>query len=125
MAEEKFSVEVRAGSTPSCSVISVTGPLVLEGVFKFQAAWRSSTEQKLIFDLSGVPYMDSSAIGSLVNAHVSCANHRRAMALAGVHERVKQILTVTQVATLFSFFPDVATAEAALSERSVRDTVNS
>jgi anti-anti-sigma factor len=103
----------------------VTGPLVLENLFKFQAAWRSSTEQKLIFDLSSVPYMDSSAIGSLVNAHVSCANHGRAMALAGVHERVKQILTVTHVAALFSSFPDVAAAEAALNERSIRNAVSS
>jgi anti-anti-sigma factor len=125
MSQEKFSVEIHSGSTSSCSVISVAGPLVLENLFKFQAAWRSSTERKLIFDLSGVPYMDSSAIGSLVNAHVSCANHGRALALAGVHERVKQILTVTQVATLFSFFPDAAAAETALSERPVRDTVNS
>jgi hypothetical protein len=39
------------------------------------------------------------------------------LALAGVRDRVKQILSATQVAALFSFYPDVASAEAALDER--------
>jgi anti-sigma B factor antagonist len=121
MAETNFGVEVLSGSGTSCSVISVAGPLVLENLFKFQSAWRGTSEQKLIFDLAGVPYMDSSAIGSLVIAHVSCANNGRAMALAGVPDRVKQILSATQVAALFSFYPDVASAEAALDERSAHN----
>jgi anti-anti-sigma factor len=120
MAETNFALEV-SGSGTSCSVISVTGPLVLENLFKFQSAWRGTAEPKLIIDLAAVPYMDSSAIGSLVNAYVSCSNHGRRLALAGVQDRVKQILKATQVATLFSFYPDVPSAEAALSDQSAQN----
>ena len=116
MAETHFGVEVQSGSSKSCSIVVAKGPLVLENLFKFQSAWRGVNDDKLIFDLSEVPYMDSSAIGSLVNAHVSCTNHGKLMAVAGVRDRVKQILTATQVASLFKFYPDVASAETALDQ---------
>lgn len=115
MADANFKVEVLPGSGPSTSIISVTGALVLENIFRFQDAWRSVTSDKVIFDLSRVPYMDSSAIGSLVNAHISCFNRGRKMALTGVNDRIKQILAVTHVSTLFEVYPDPNTAESTLS----------
>ena len=116
MADTTFNLELRRGSQPSTTVISVSGALILENLFKFQSAWREANADNIIFDLAGVPYMDSSAIGSLVNAHVSFAHRGKRIALAGVNERVKQILTVTQVAAIFRYFPDAASAEAALGD---------
>ncbi len=114
MAENTFQLTVAPGHSSSTTVITPSGALVLENLFKFQNAWRGAQADTLIFDLSRVTYMDSSAIGSLVNAHVSCTNKGRKMALAGTSERVKQILNVTRVDTLFKFYPDVTAAEAAL-----------
>jgi len=105
---------VRPGSSSMASVIAVSGPLVIENLFKFQDAWRSDQSQVLIFDFGGLLYMDSSAIGSLVNAHVHRAKSGRKMALAAVPERVKQLLQVTKVDSLFQFFATVADAETAL-----------
>lgn len=112
MADKSFNVEIRSGNSDATTVIAVSGALVLENIFQFQTAWRSAAGDVLIIDLSGVPYMDSSAIGSLVNAHVSCLNKGKNLRLAGVPERLKQILTVTQVVNLFRFYPDVSSAEA-------------
>lgn len=115
MANKNLELHVGPGSVPSVTVISATGPLVLEHLFKFQEAWRGAQTPTLIFDLAGVEYLDSSAIGSLVNAHVSCANRGRKMGLAGVSDRVKQMLVVTRVDTLFKFYPDLKSAETGLS----------
>ena len=89
--------------------------MVLEHLFRFQDAWRGDESDILIFDLNGVSYMDSSLIGSLVNAHVHRTKNGRKMALAAVPDRVKQILAVTKVGSLFKFFPSVHEAEAALT----------
>jgi len=117
MAETRpFQLEQYPGGVPNSSVIAAHGPLVIEHLFKFQEAWRSDESEILIFDLSATSYMDSSLIGSLVNAHVHRAKTGRRLALAGVPDRVKQILAVTKVDMLFKFYPTVEEAEAALSE---------
>jgi anti-anti-sigma factor len=76
-------------------------------------------QSSLIFNLSGVSYLDSSAIGSLVNAHVACTNRGHKMALAAVPDRVRQMLAVTRVGALFAFSPDVRAAEDALGAAAV------
>jgi anti-anti-sigma factor len=110
-----FELEKRPGSVPGSMIISAAGPAVLEHLFRFQEAWRSDESQFLIFELRGVNYMDSSLIGSLVNAHVHLTKTNRKMALAGVPDRVRQILAVTKVDMLFKFYPTVKEAEAALA----------
>ena len=110
-----FELEQHPGGVPNTTVISAKGPLVIEHLFRFQEAWRSDQSEILIFDLSGAIYMDSSLIGSLVNAHVHRTKNGLKMALAGVPERVKQILSVTKVDMLFKFYPSVSEAEAALA----------
>ena len=89
--------------------------MVIEHLFKFQDAWRADQSDLLIFDLAGVIYMDSSLIGSLVNAHVHLTKNGRKLALAALPERVQQMLAVTKVDSLFKFYPTVADAEAALA----------
>jgi anti-anti-sigma factor len=115
MAQTDFELEIRHGSHPNYTIIAPQGPLVLEHLFQFEDAWRQAQCDGLIFDLSGVSYLDSSAIGSLVNAHVSCSNRGRKMGVAGVSDRVRQMLNATRVDTLFSFFPDVIKAEQSLA----------
>jgi anti-anti-sigma factor len=109
-----FELEQHSGSVPHCTVIATAGPMVIDHLFKFQDAWRGNNSDILIFDFSGVSYMDSSLIGSLVNAHVHRAKTGRKMALAAVPERVRQMLAVTKVEMLFQFYPSVAEAESAL-----------
>ncbi|HUN90403.1 MAG TPA: STAS domain-containing protein [Terriglobales bacterium] len=110
-----FTLEQHPGGVPESTVFSISGPMVIEHLFKFQEAWRANQSPLLIFELGGVSYMDSSLIGSLVNAHVHLAKTGRKMALAAVPDRIKQMLAVTNVDSLFKFYPTVADAESALS----------
>jgi anti-sigma B factor antagonist len=115
MAEYRpFELQTRPGSVSGSTVISASGPLVMENIFRFQELWRADQSEIIIFDLAGVIYMDSSAVGSLVNAHVHLAKNGRNMALAAVPDRAKQVLIVTKVDMLFQFYPSVAEAETAL-----------
>jgi len=65
----------------------------------------------MVFDLSGVPYMDSAGIGILINYYVSAEKNGRRMALAGANERVEALLELTKVRNLLRTF---GTAEEAV-----------
>ena len=114
MPDKTFDLHVAPGSHTSTTVVTVKGALILEHIFSFQNAWRAAQADHLIFDLTNVSYIDSAAIGSLVNAQVSCSNKQKQMALAGVPDRVHKILNATRVDGLFKFFPDAASAEVGL-----------
>jgi anti-sigma B factor antagonist len=66
-----------------------------------------------MLEMSGVPYVDSAAIGVLVGAYVSRQKNGRILALLAVTERVRTTLNVTQVEKLFQFYGSVAEAQAA------------
>jgi anti-anti-sigma factor len=118
MPEGTFEIQIQPGSNESVDVISVKGPMILENLFKFQSAWKAATAREgIVFDLTGVPYIDSSAIGSLVNAHVHFTNRGQKIALAGVSPRLKEFLRVTRVDSLFKFYDASGEAMQALSGR--------
>ena len=103
---------IRVWDKDDVRIISVEGPQTMNELFKFQDAWRAeSAAPQLVFDLSLVPYADSSAVGSLVNAHVSRQLHGRTMA-AVVVERVRKVLEITKVSGIF---PVCASLEQAIA----------
>jgi anti-sigma B factor antagonist len=109
-----FDLQVRPGHVSGSTVISTSGPLVMDNLFRFQDAWRADQSAILIFDLAGVVYIDSSAIGSLVNALVHLSKNGRQMALAAVPDRVQKVLNISKVDRLFQSYASVDEAEGAL-----------
>lgn len=94
-------------------ILSVNGPLTITTLFAFQEAWRSETSPALVFDLTQVPYADSAAIGSIVNAHVSRQNAGRKMAVSA-GDRVQKVFQITKVVSLFPVFATLHEAIACL-----------
>jgi anti-anti-sigma factor len=118
MVEKSLEVHVYAGRNASFTVITAKGALVLDNLASFQQAWKGATNGSVIFDLSQVAYIDSSAIGSLVNAKNILAREQRRVAIAGAAGRVLRLFAMTHVETLFAMYPDVNAAEDALSRDS-------
>ena len=112
MLGKDFSVEVRNGSYPGTGIISVAGSLVLEHLVAFQEVWESHPEPFLVLDVSQLSYIDSAAIGFLVNAYVTREKNGKKLALAGVKGMTERILNVTRVAKVLSLYPSVEAAEA-------------
>lgn len=86
-------------------VLSFHGPLTMENVPPFLNAVRRESAPTMILDLSGVPYVDSSGLGSLVSASTSCAKAGRRLALTGVNKRVMKVFEITRVENVFLMFP--------------------
>jgi anti-sigma B factor antagonist len=91
-------------------VLSLRGPLTVENVPPFLNAVRRESAPTMILDLTGVPYVDSSGLGSLVSAYTSCLKSGRRVALAGVNQRVLKVFEITKVEPIFLMFPTLSDA---------------
>ena len=97
-------------------VLCLHGPLTMENVASFHnAIRREETAEAVVVDLTEVPYVDSSGLGSLVSACVSRQKAGRRVALTGVNERVFRLFEITKVETLFLIFPTIDDALMALT----------
>jgi anti-sigma B factor antagonist len=103
MPQEPLSIEDLAGPQDGQRILRLTGPLLINNLFDFQAMVRANTSRELILDFTGVPYIDSAGIGSLVGAYVSHQKEGRSLVLVGVTERVLNALKVTRVEQFFRF----------------------
>jgi anti-sigma B factor antagonist len=113
--DQKISVEAADGTREGVRVLLCAGPLTLATVISFQNVVLAETAPALILDLSGVPYIDSAGLGSLVRMHVSSQRTGRRFALAGVNERARALLQMTNLESLFQIFPSAKEAAEKLT----------
>ena len=71
----------------------------------------------VIVDLSGVELINSSGLGMLVAASRSVGSAGRAFALVGADERVRSLLAMTRLDTIFTQYETLPEAIDALSAR--------
>lgn len=77
------------------------------------ATYLDPLPQVLIFDLTGVEFMDSSAIGSLITIRNRLLPGGGVLALCGLGEAVAKVLRITDLGKVFALHPDLASALAA------------
>ena len=66
--------------------------------------------KKILLNLSEDPYIDSTGIGELVAGFTSVSNDGGTVKLLGLTKRVKDVLFITKLYTIFEVFDDEATA---------------
>jgi anti-sigma B factor antagonist len=115
MTTKTFDVESRAGAREGLYIVQLQGKMTLECVFRFEDVLRDLKGPATIIDLSQVEYIDSSALGAIVRAHVSHQKEGRKLALVGVPARVAQLLTISGLNPVFTIFDTVETAEGSLA----------
>ena len=115
MATDQLEIEAWDGAIPGQRVVVLTGVLTISTLFAFQDFAHADKSEALIIDMTGVAYIDSAGLGSIISAYVSRERDARKLVLASVNDRVKMVMTVTGVEQLFQIFPSVAQAEQALA----------
>ena len=73
----------------------------------------SKGEKKILLNLADVTYIDSSGIGELVGAFTSVGNQGGEMKLLQLTKKVKDVLAITKLLTVFDVKDDEAAAIAA------------
>ena len=74
--------------------------------------------KQLLIDLSGVSYVDSAGLGELVQAYATTKNRGGALKLLNVTKRLRDLLVVTKLLTVFEAFDDEAAALASFGAAS-------
>ena len=113
MPHELLHIEDISGTLHDYRLLRLSGPITISNFFQFQSLVRSNTSQKLILDLSSVPYIDSAGIGVLVGAYVNQQKDGRCLAFVGVTQRVRDAMQVTRVEQFFRFYDTEAAAHQA------------
>jgi len=101
MREELLRIE-DLGISNGKYTLKLIGPLTITTLFEFQNLVRASAGSMLV-DMTQVPYIDSAGVGALVGAYVRHNKDGHTLTLAGVNERVRNILKGTRVEQFFSY----------------------
>jgi anti-anti-sigma factor len=81
-------------------------------MFDFQSQLRNGDLPRLtIFDLSGVPYMDSAGMGLVMNHYVHCQTSGTRLVIAAANGRVMDLFKVTKVDSVLPLSATVEEAE--------------
>jgi len=96
------------------TVIDAVGRITLgDGASNFRDTIRdllAGGKKKLLLNLAEVSYIDSSGIGELVSAYSTVTNQGGQMKLLNLTKRVKDLLQITKLYTVFEVFDEEATA---------------
>lgn len=109
---DEFTIELQTGGSPDVRVLKLRGPFLLTAVFDFQKKVREQSVPLTIIDFSGVPYMDSAALGSVLGFHASCQREHRRYGLVGASDRLKTLFRVAGVEAFLPIYGSQAEAEA-------------
>lgn len=69
-----------------------------------------SDGKKIILNLADVSYIDSSGIGELVSTYTTVTSNGGQLKILNLNKKVKELLTITKLLTVFQIFDDEKTA---------------
>jgi anti-sigma B factor antagonist len=78
------------------------------------AAFKQGGAKALLIDLSGVRYMDSSGIATLVEAMQNCMKQGMRLRLVELSPSVRDVFELARLASVFEIFPSVNEASKGL-----------
>jgi anti-sigma B factor antagonist len=109
-----MSVKLNTRQVGDVTVVDVSGRITLgEGPSAIREELRDLTSKgnkKILLNLSEVAYIDSTGIGELVAGFTTVANDGGTVKLLGLTKRVKDVLLITKLYTIFEVFEDEAEA---------------
>lgn len=109
-----MSVKLTTRQVGDVSVMDVAGRITLgEGSAALRDALREmvgKNQKKILLNLGEVSYIDSSGIGELVSGFTTVTNSGGTLKLLNLNKRVKDLLQITKLYTVFDVHEDEAAA---------------
>ncbi|MGA3237307.1 MAG: STAS domain-containing protein [Bryobacteraceae bacterium] len=109
-----MSVKLSTRQVGNVSVIDVAGRITLgEGSSALRETLRdmvAKNQNKILLNLADVTYIDSSGIGELVSGYTTVTNTGGSLKLLNLNKRVKDLLQITKLYTVFEVHEDEAAA---------------
>ena len=128
-----FTIERKQGKTPGTVIVRFCGPFTARDMYGTLAPtdWQNLLEFKAnagegapgedppavnipsvqVFDLTDVPYMDSTGLGVIVHHYVRCRTRGVRLIVAGANPRILELFKMTKVDALLSMAATVEEAD--------------
>lgn len=114
-----MSVKMTTRQVGDVTVVDAVGRITLgDGATTFRDTVRdlaNAGNKKLLLNLAEVSYIDSSGIGEMVSGFTTVSNQGGQMKLLNLTKRVKDLLQITKLYTVFEVFDDEAHAVRSFS----------
>ncbi len=114
-----MSIKLNTRQVGDVTVVDLAGRITLgEGSSTMRDALRdllTKGNKKILLNLGEVSYIDSSGIGELVSAFTTVTNQGGELKLLGLNKRIKDLLQITKLYTVFEVFDDESTAVRSFS----------
>jgi anti-sigma B factor antagonist len=109
-----MSVKITSRSIGDVTILDCVGRITLgDGASHFRDAMRAlvySGRKKIILNYSEVSYIDSSGLGELISAFTTVTNNGGGIVLLNLTRRVKDLIQIEKLYTVFEIFDDEAVA---------------
>ncbi|MFO0972750.1 MAG: STAS domain-containing protein [Phycisphaerae bacterium] len=107
-----MSVERRAGAT----VVALRGASTMEQSEEIRARLLAVLEERpgvVVLDLSGLSFIESTGLGSIVAAHIRARRAGAVIRMVNPTPAIRELLRTTRLTELFGVYSDVSAAVAA------------
>ncbi len=112
--EEDVSLVTNIREVEGVSIVDLSGRITLgEGSGQLRDTVRKLLEKdqkKILLNLGDVSYIDSAGLGELVSSYTTAANQGAKVKLLNLQKKVKDLLQITKLYTVFDEFSNEATA---------------
>jgi anti-sigma B factor antagonist len=109
-----MSIKLSSRQVGDVTVVDAAGRITLgEGSSALRDLLRDMVakgQKKILLNLGEVSYIDSSGIGELVSGFTTVTNQGGSLKLLGLTKRVKDLLQITKLYTVFDVHDDEASA---------------
>ena len=104
------------------TVVDVSGKVTLGdgGDTMMKDKLRSLIQQgrrKVLLNLADVSYVDSAGLGAIVQSYTTVTNQGGALKLVHLTKRIKDLLAITKLITVFETYDDEAEAVTSFSQK--------
>ncbi len=107
-------LNIRERQAGDVTVLDLEGKITIgEGSVSLRNAIRRLIQEgkrKILLNLSGVSYVDSSGIGELVSSHTTISREQGQLKMLGLTEKIKELLVITKLLTVFDTYTDESQA---------------
>jgi anti-sigma B factor antagonist len=107
-------LDVKERQAGDVTILDMSGEVRIgEGSIALREAIRklsSEGKQKLLLNLRGVNYVDSSGIGELIANYTTVSKQGGQLKLLNLTDRIQNLLVITKLLTVFDVYEDEATA---------------
>jgi len=107
-------LNIRERQAGDVTILDLDGKITIgEGSVSLRGAIRRLVEEgkkKILLNLSGVGYVDSSGIGELVSSYTTTSSKGGQLKLLNLTQKIQDLLAITKLLTVFDVYDDEASA---------------